>query len=230
MNVISSTFWGEGPADERFLPKIIQRTLEAVLIACARGEWEVLEPCILKTQKSDFAGQVVDIATQSVGFTLVFVHTDADDIDEDRKAIPNKINPALEQIFQLSDDKVCKNIVPVIPVTKIENWKLVDLDALQEVFGVQMDWAKLELNLGIQQLEKRASSKKMLTAAMEQATILRGRRRNQFTLEDIDEALSKRISLQKLARFDSFQRFSTRLKLTLIQQNIIRQDCVENLR
>ena len=59
MNVISSTFWGEGPSDERFLPKIIQRTLEAVLLECARGEWEVMEPCILKSHAQDFPGKVV---------------------------------------------------------------------------------------------------------------------------------------------------------------------------
>lgn len=225
MNVISSTFWGEGPSDERFLPKIIQRTLEAVLMECARGEWEVLEPCILKSRASDFPQQVVDIAKQSQGFTLVFVHTDADAPNETQKAIPNKITPALQAISQLADDEACKNIIAIIPVTKIENWKLADIDALQNVFGVQLDLVQLGLNLGTPQLEQRANSKELLTNVMKAAMDQRGRRRNQFSLEDIDDALSKRISLEKIARFDSFQCFFERLKENLMRQNIIQEDC-----
>ena len=181
-------------------------------MSCARGEWEVLEPCILKTRAYGFVEQMVDIASQSSGVTLVFVHTDADATDENQRAMPNKITPALQQISNLSDDQACKHIVAVIPVTKIENWQLADLEALQEVIGVQLDLEQLGLNLGIQQLEQRANSKELLLSALQMATTLRGRRRNQFTREDIDEPLAKRISLQKLARFDSFQRFSNRLK------------------
>jgi len=225
MNVISSTFWGEGPSDERFLPKIIQRTLEAVLLECARGEWEVMEPCILKSHAQDFPGKVVDIAKQSAGFTLVFVHTDADAPNENEKAIPNKIMPALQAVQLLLEVDACKNIIAVIPVTKMENWKLADLDALQAVFGVALDWAQLGLNLGTRQLEQRANSKELLSESMKAAMNLRGRRRNQFTLEDIDDALAKRISLQKIGRFDSFQLFLSRLKETLIELNIIRKDC-----
>jgi hypothetical protein len=230
MNVISSTFWGEGPSDDRFLPKLIQRTLEAILYDCARGEWEVLEPYILKSRETSFVRQVADIATQSAGFTLAFVHTDSDAPDERDRAIPYKISPALEQVTYLEPNDACKNIIAVIPVTKIENWKLADLEALQELLGVQMNWTDLGLNIGIQQLEQRADSKELLSAAFRAATALRGRRRNQFTLEDLDESLAKRISLQNIARYDSFQRFLGRLTASLIEQNIIREDCETDLR
>jgi hypothetical protein len=225
MNVISTAFWGEGPSDERFLPKIIQRTLESVLLQCAQGEWEVLEPCIMKSAASNFVEQVIDIAQKSVGFTLVFVHTDADASDENQKAMPFKVNPALERLNQLSEDMYCKHIVAVIPVTKVENWKLSDLEALQSIFGVSLDWTKLGLNIGVQQLEQRANSKELLEDAMKAATQLRGRRRNSFTLEDIDETLAKRISMQNIARFKSFQNFLERLKMSLTQQNIINDNC-----
>jgi len=88
-----------------------------------------------------------------------------------------------------------------------------------------LDWAQLGLNLGTRQLEQRANSKELLSESMKAAMNLRGRRRNQFTLEDIDDALAKRISLQKIGRFDSFQLFLSRLKETLIELNIIRKDC-----
>jgi hypothetical protein len=101
MNVISSVFWGEGVSDDRFLPKLIQRTLETVLFQGAKGEWEVLEPYVMKSNENTFVDQVRDISHKSVGFTLVFVHTDADAKDENQKALPFKINPALLEIDSL---------------------------------------------------------------------------------------------------------------------------------
>lgn len=230
MNVLSSTFWGEGPSDERFLPKIIQRVLEALLLECARGEWEVMEPAILRSSQQGFRSQMLDVAKQSSGFTIVFVHTDADARDEDHRAMPNKVQPALQAVDQLSEQEACKNIVAVIPVTKIENWKLADLNALQEVFGVEMDWQKLGLNISIMHREQQARSKELLESIIKEANDLRGKRRNLFSMNDLDEPLAKSLSLKEIARYDSFQRFLNRLKTALIEKNIIRTDCEADLR
>ncbi|MCC6413625.1 MAG: DUF4276 family protein [Saprospiraceae bacterium] len=229
MNVLSSTFWGEGPSDERFLPKIIQRVLEAVLHECARGEWEVLEPEVLHSDERAFGDQIMDIAKQSAGFTLAFVHTDADARNEADRAIPYKIEPALQLIQDLPDQEVCKNIVAVVPVTKIENWKLADLNALREIVGVDLDWAKLGLNMSVQHREQQAQSKQLLSNVIREANIVRGNRRKQYALSDIDEPLAKRLALREIARYDSFQKFLARLKSALIHQNIIRNDCEANL-
>ena len=81
------------------------------------------------------------------------------------------------------------------------------------------------MNLATQHLEQRANSKELLANAIKAATISRGRYRNSFNLEDLDNSLAKQISLKKLARFESFQSFFNRLREALIQKNIIREDC-----
>jgi hypothetical protein len=91
MNVLTSAFWGEGPSDERFLPKLLQRVIEALLFECARGGWEVLEPMVLQSQANGFKDQVEDVARKAAGLTLLFVHTDADARDEEEIAKSVKI-------------------------------------------------------------------------------------------------------------------------------------------
>ena len=77
MNTLVSAFWGEGISDERFLPVLIQRTLEALMLQCAQGEWDVLEPLIIHPNRNieGFVNQVQDLAHQAHGFHLLFIHT-----------------------------------------------------------------------------------------------------------------------------------------------------------
>ncbi|MEM9985109.1 MAG: hypothetical protein AAF804_08435 [Bacteroidota bacterium] len=229
MNVITSAFWGEGPSDERFLPKLIQRVIEKILLECARGEWEVIEPVILKSKKAKFVDQVEEVARKAVGLTFLFIHTDADARNEDEKAIPNKISPAFARLESLPKEEVCKDAIAVIPVTKIENWKLADLHTLCHVFGVDFNWSELNLNLKTTQREQAARSKELLEGVVQQANEARKNRRTRLSVHDLDEALSKQISLSSLAQYQSFQRFSARLKSKLMARNIIVENCTVKL-
>ena len=230
MNVLTSAFWGEGPTDERFLPKLIQRVLEEVLLACAQGEWEVMEPLVFQSRDRSFVDAVADVARQGKDLNLLFIHTDADARDEAAKAWPHKVQPALDRLRELGAAEACQQVVAVIPVTKIENWKLADREALKEIFGVRVDWQELGLNLGATQLEQAARSKELLAGVIRAANQQRRHRRIPFSPADLDEALAKRIALPRLARFQSFQRFLGRLKATLSEQNIITEDCGADLR
>lgn len=226
MNVIFSAFWGEGSSDERFLPKIIQRALESLLFSCAQGEWEVYEPVVLKTNKLHFPEQVADIAKQALGYTLVFIHTDADAKSAAEKAFPNKINPALRLLEQLSDQQACKNIIPVVPVTEMESWKLADFDALQDLLGVRLDASALGVAKKPKYLEQTANIKELFDRVLKVAGENRGRRRNAIHTTDIDEALAKMVNLDRLKQLDSYQEFLKALKSTLMRLNIIENDCI----
>lgn len=229
MNVITSAFWGEGPSDERFLPKLIQRVIETLLLECARGEWEVVEPIVLESCKSKFVDQVEDVARQAVGLSLLFIHTDADARSEDEKAMLHKIHPALDHLSKLPATKICQDVIAVIPVTKIENWKRADLDTLSDIFGVEFDWQELNLNIKVAQREQSASSKELLEGVVKKANAARPSRRSRLSVYDLDEALSKQISLTSLAQYQSFQRFFERLKTNLKERNIIVEDCTTDL-
>lgn len=225
MNVIISAFWGEGPSDERFLPKIIYRALEDILFKCAQGEWDVFEPVILTTNELHFPEQVADIAKKAKGFTLVFIHTDADARNISEKAFPYKINPALELLSQLSEEEACKHIIPVIPVTKMESWKLADFDALQDLLGVQLDAKALGMGKKAMYLEQSANVKILFDNVLKAVGESRGRRRSNPNASDVDEALAKMVSMDRLKQLNSFRQFLDALKTTLAQMNIIKKDC-----
>ena len=224
MNVLSSTFWGEGRTDERFLPILIQRVLDSFLFACSRGQWEAQNPIVLNSNTMGFVESVVDVAKQSVNFHLLFVHTDADAPSVDHKAMPNKIKPALDAIHELPAETVCRYLVAVVPVTKTENWKLADLGAIEQILGVTLDRQSLGLNKRVNKLEEYADSKGLLQKIIKEANIKR-KRRNAFVAKKLDDALAQTISLSELYRFKSFRHFLDGLKKALIDQNIIEQDC-----
>ncbi len=225
MNTLVSAYWGEGISDERFLPVLIQRTLEALMMQCAQGEWDVLEPLALHPDRNakGFVDQVLDLSRQASGFHLLFIHTDADAPDETQSAIPFKIKPAIEAIQNTpAGHDYCKEIIPVIPVVQIENWKLSDSAALREALATELNDTVLGLNIGTQQLEEKSESKELLAAILDK---INDGRRILVLPEDLDAALAKGIHLQQIYRFRSFERFVNRLKASLIAQNILEEDC-----
>ena len=48
MNMLVMGLYVEGPTDDRFLPVIIQRAAEKLLLQYARAEVVVLEPIVIK--------------------------------------------------------------------------------------------------------------------------------------------------------------------------------------
>ena len=225
MNTLVSGFWGEGISDRRFLPVLIQRTLEEIMLECAEGEWDILEPLALhpNRQAKGFVEQVLNVSQQAAGFYLLFVHTDADATDEDERAWPHKISPAIAALQGMeSPSNRCLDLVAVIPVVKIENWKLADGDALRNALGTLLTDDVLGLNMGSKQLEEKSASKELLSEVLR--TVNRDRR-IPVEPEDLDAALAKGISLKKISRFKSFQKFVERLKEVLVRQNIVKSDC-----
>lgn len=191
---------------------------------CAQGEWDVETPIALKSEKDGFVASVLDVAQQSIGYSLVFVHTDADAPSMAQRVLPNKIDPALKAVEGLDRKQACKYVVPIVPVTKTENWKLADLEALEQILGVQLDRQALGLNRNAENLEEYADSKNLLQNVIKAAGEQR-RRKNIFAPGVLDDALAKQISLQALNRFTSFRHFLDGLKKALIDQNIIDFDC-----
>ncbi len=223
MNILSCTFWGEGNSDIRFLPPLIERVIDILLRGCARSEWEVTEISVLKPKGDGFVEQVLDLAEQSHGFTLMFVHTDADAQTIYDKAMPNKIQPALDKLEQTSSKTHCKVLVPVIPASKVENWKLGDADALKEVIGVELTEQEMALNISPSVLDGKAQSKEMLKHILN--TAKQKSRNAPDDAADIDASLAQKISIDKLLRLESFRLFYERLKEALSNQNIIEENC-----
>jgi Domain of unknown function (DUF4276) len=219
-----SSFWGEGVTDERFYPILIKRVLYELLYQCARGQWDVETPIPLQSEQDTFVASVLDIARQSKGYTMVFVHTDAD-APTLEKVLQDKVTPALKEITKLDGNTACKYVIPILPVTKTENWKLADLDAVSQILGVNdLDRKVPDLNKNPETLEQYADSKDLLKKVLA-AVGGQGRRKSSFDPVVFDNALANKISLQALNRFHSFRYFLEGLKKALIDLNIIEENC-----
>jgi hypothetical protein len=74
-------------------------------------------------------------------------------------------------------------------------------------------------------LEQSANVKVLFDNVLKAAGESRGRRRNNPNASDVDEALAKMVSMDKLKQLNSFREFLDALKTTLVQLNIIEKDC-----
>jgi hypothetical protein len=223
MNIINSIFWGEGTSDERFLPKVIERVLHALVFTAAKQSWEIYEPTILKSKEENFTAQVIDIAQRADGYNFCFIHTDADAINAKEKALPHKIKPTLEALAAVPGR--CTNIIFVVPVTKIENWKISDTDALRITIGTKLTDQALGLNMGRKQLEQRADSKLLLQNAILAAWKSKNQTGNVFHfMAELDASLANNIRLQSLYQLASFRDFVADLQQQLLAAKIISPD------
>ena len=127
MNMLVMGLYVEGPTDDRFLPVIIQRTAEQILLQHDRAEIVVLEPIIMK-KHPEIAHRdesILRTARDAYGFHALIVHAYADGSTRD-EAIRNRFEPG-NRLIQACTEHICKNILPIIPVRMVEAWMLADL-------------------------------------------------------------------------------------------------------
>jgi len=129
-NVIIGGFICEGATDTRFLSGIIKRTFENVAFLC-KGEIEVFDIYHIQPNGDNFMEKVKNAANEAYksGVMVLCIHCDADDIS-DKVALENKIKPSIDAVNGLNDDKLCNNLVPIVPIYMTEAWMLADYDLL----------------------------------------------------------------------------------------------------
>lgn len=225
MNIINSLFWGEGKTDAYFLPTLIARVLQKLTAECGASDCEIYEPYVVKPSKEKFAEQVAEIATKAKGYTFCFIHTDADDINT-QEVSKNKVEPARQLLQRLEKNKHCEDVIFIIPVTKIENWLLADVETLREVIGTDLDAAALGLNIGIQQIEQRMGAKTLLQTAVRIAAEARN---GNVDINDVFQASANSIELSRLYLLSSFRNFVAELRMALVKKRIVAENCDESM-
>ncbi|MEO0779273.1 MAG: DUF4276 family protein, partial [Bacteroidota bacterium] len=159
-NALTIAFTGEGVTDERFLPNIIQRTAEELLMEYGKGIIEVY-PVMNLGREAHPEGDIYGAAVRAEGYHLLVVHRDADHRDEE-KALKYSIRPSVEKI-QLAKGDLCRTLVPIIPVRMTEAWLMADKDLLR---------AELRTNLSLKELglhrspEQYANPKQVIEQAL----------------------------------------------------------------
>ncbi|MCA9996354.1 MAG: DUF4276 family protein [Anaerolineales bacterium] len=234
MSQLVIAFYGEGASDEKFLPPLIQRTVEQIILQ-HKGYAEVLPPAILDGQKirsqhSDQMQRIIRASQEAHGFHLLVIHADADSANT-QKAYDERIKPGIEAVNALahSQEPVCSSLLPIIPVRMVEAWMLADLHAFQQVVGTNLTYADLKLPQHPQQVELLQEPKTILQQAVTLALSRRSGRRL-IPLDTIYEPLARQISLERLARIPAYVEFQQGIVRALQRLHIISQTQMKGAR
>ncbi len=206
----------EGRSDERFLPIIVQRTVERILMNHSQSDIDVLPPLVLEPPRDtkERAERILVVARQARGYHILIIHADADHPTPE-KARHERIQPGFELVRQTKDG-VCNHLVAIIPVRMIEAWMLADGQALQKVIGTDLDAESLGIPKQPQQVEAIIQPKQTLVQAIQNGFARRSRRSRQPNLGSLYEPLAQLINLDILQKVPAYQQFIDDLTTTLI--------------
>lgn len=220
MNMLVMGLYVEGPTDNRFLPAIIQRTAEQILFQHDRAEVIVLEPIIMK-KYPDIVHRdegILQAARDAYGFHALIVHADADGPTRD-EAFRYRFEPG-NRLVQACTEKVCKDILSIIPVRMIEAWMLADLEQFHKALGIRMSQQESMLHLKAKQVELYHNPKAVITSVIQRTYPDKpqqwSRIRGQLYAD-----LAPMIRLSQLKDVPAYQQFVSDLTATLKAINII---------
>ena len=153
MKQLVLALYAEGRTDERFLPVIIQRTADHILRQRALTVVDVLEPLSLEadTATSNREERILSVAKQAAGFHALVVHFDAD-APTANNALQDRFEPGW-RLVQESENNVCRDLLPIIPIRMTEAWMIADVEAFRSVV-LRDGWEEVlrrRLTLGRQQ-------------------------------------------------------------------------------
>jgi hypothetical protein len=218
MQTLVLALYAEGSTDERFLPPVIQRTVQHIVAERGRAVVDVLEP-LLVPKNPDISGQaehILDAARQTTGYHALIIHADADHPTAER-ALTERFQPGLLLVEQAGIDH---HLIPLIPVQMIEAWLLADPEALRQVIGTDMSTRDLHLPVQAHQVESDPDPKQTLKDVVQRATAQR-RRRRAIRVSDMFAPLARTISLERLRSVPAYQQFVTDMSAALSELQII---------
>lgn len=225
-NTLVIALFVEGRTDERFLPVLIQRETESLLLRYSHKVVDVLEPILVEPSEEcrSNADRLLDLAKQTEGFHLLIVHSDADYPSAER-ALAERFQPGLDLIIEAKNNgvPVCEEILPVIPIRMIESWMIADVSTFHSVIGTRIPVSELELPQHPHQVESIANPKQALIQAISKALADRPRRRRdpQKELVILQETLARQIRLDELRRVPAFRVFENDLQISLRSLHLI---------
>lgn len=220
MNTLVMGLYVEGPTDDRFLPVIIQRTAEHILLKYDRAEVTVLEPIVIKKHPgiSDRSESILRAAHDAYGFHMLIVHADADGPTRD-EAFRYRFEPG-NSLVQACTENVCKDILPIIPVRMIEAWMLADMEQFRKALGIKISQQELGLHSRAKHVESYQDPKAVIDRIIQQTYSAKpqhwGRIRGQIYAD-----LAPMIRLSRLNDVPAYQQFVSDLTGTFKAINSI---------
>ncbi len=221
MKKIGLALYCEGNSDEYFLPILLQRTSRHIIIEGGGSDINIPPVERIEVPKSGQSDDILEAAIKAgtEGHHILFIHADADDprSDEVRKY---RIEPGFRKV-QETTKKVCKNLVPVIPIQEIEAWMLADIKTLQAALDTNMDAKELGLPVRPMLVEKISDPKHVLREAVRISLAHKSRRHRNMNFEILYTRLAQEIRLDFLKQVPAYKTFASELMHALKSFNLI---------
>ncbi|MGZ3755692.1 MAG: hypothetical protein ACXVAY_15690 [Mucilaginibacter sp.] len=216
-NIVTVGYTAEGTTDQRFLEAIIKKTIENIADEC-EGSLEVYDPVFFSFPKQGFIDGVVEIAKKAHnnGIFILCVHTDADDM-RDANILNAKINPAFEAVNSINDG-VCKNLVPIVPITMSEAWMLANKNLFKSEINTTLSDDNLHINRNPETI---ANPKQIIEEAIRIAQSHLPRRRDKITISELYLSIGQKIEIEDLERLTSFIKFKTAVRTAFMNLNYL---------
>ena len=127
------------------------------------------------------------------------------------------------ELVQQTNERLCKSLVPIIPVRMTEAWMLAaDHDLLRKVIRTSIRAQDLGLINRVRQVESDPDPKQTLKQIMQRAYTERSHHHREVDLSPLYAPLGQRISLDRLSNVPSYQQFVDDLTATLRTLNLIK--------
>ena len=221
MRSLELALYCEGPTDQLFLSIIIQRSSRKILEQHKQGSINVPRVETIEINKTGLRRDecVFQAACKAAKYHILVVHADADHPTRE-KALRERFQPGYT-LVQRTEGKICKNLLPIIPVRMTEAWMLADHEAMQNVLETSLRIQELGLPSKARQVESDPDPKHTLRQIMQKAAAERSRRRREVDLNSLYAPLGSRISLERLGNVPSYKQFMKDLTETLKILNLI---------
>lgn len=220
MMKLAIALYAEGPTDNDFLPLIIQRTAQELLVRYGQRRVIVpaIEPIELIEKKSTRAECILQAAVLAKRYHALIVHSDADHPGRD-KALQERIQPGFD-LVQQSSTIVCKNLLPIIPIQTVEAWMLADHETLRGELRTRLNTQNLEIPERAKLVEAIARPKQRLEEVVMKANH-QLRPRQKIEVRSLYEPLGKKVRLERLNQLTAYQQFVQDLTITLRKLSMI---------
>jgi hypothetical protein len=212
-NFILAGLFTEGTTDDRFLESIVKKTLDEVAFECS-GEIETeLEIININKTGLNFNQQVLEAskkASNDLGVLLLFVHTDADGIN-DETIFRTKIIPAISFLNEQDDNLVCKNIVAIVPIQMTESWMLADKELLKSEIGIEGE----DVDLGLLRNPEGIGNPKVVIEniiRLSKENQTKRKRNRGLDISDLYQIIGQKIELSELEKLTSYNKFKSSLR------------------
>ena len=220
-NIVTIGYTTEGTTDKRFLESIIKKTFDQIADEC-ESQIDVYEPAYFDfINKNGFVSDIEKLAETSfsTGISVLCIHTDADDFT-DEHVIKHKFLPAFENLQSKKNEKVCKNLVAIIPITMSEAWMLADKKLLKDEIGTKLTDTKLGINHPPENIK---NPKEVICEALRIAQQDLPKRRKKLEIADIYQPIGQNIKIEELEKLDSYKKFKNAVRQSFIKLNYLRE-------